>query len=75
MDKPEVEFPDEFGRPLLRSGVSDRIWALMKTDKAAFMREVKRYFALTYPGWTVVRAKYPDIFLRDDRERSARVAQ
>ncbi|GIO13567.1 hypothetical protein J19TS2_31220 [Cohnella xylanilytica] len=64
----DVEHPDEFGRPLLRSGVSDRIWTLLKTDKPAFQQEVRRYFELCYPGWTVVRAKYPDIFLRDDRE-------
>jgi hypothetical protein len=66
----DVEHPDEFGRPLLRSGVSDRIWALLKTDRPAFRAEVKRYFALCYPGWTVVRAQYPIIYLRDDRERS-----
>lgn len=71
----DVLYPDEFGRPLLRSGVSDRIWALMQTDKPAFQRAVKAYFALAYPGWTVVRAKYPDIFLRDDRERSTKRAE
>jgi hypothetical protein len=68
-----VEHPDEFGRPLLRSGVSDKTWALLKTDKAAFGRELRRYFAIAYPGWTVVRAKYPIVFLQDDRgEHSAR---
>jgi len=65
----EVEYPDEFGRPLLRSGVSERIWKLRHTDPEAFKREVREYFARAYPGWTVVRAKYPDIFLRDDRDR------
>lgn len=67
----EIEHPDEFGRPLVRSGVSDRIWRLKESDTKAFMSEVKRYFALIYPGYTVVRAKYPIIFLRDDRMRSA----
>ncbi|WP_271751543.1 hypothetical protein [Cohnella sp. JJ-181] len=67
MPSTDVEYPDEFGRPLLRSGVSDKIWALLKTDKAAFQQEIVRYFALCYPGWTVKRAKYPDIFLQDDR--------
>jgi hypothetical protein len=65
----EVKYPDEYGRPLLQSMISERIWALMKTDKQAFQQEVRRYFAVAYPGFTVVRAKYPHIFLRDDRDR------
>jgi hypothetical protein len=66
----EVKYPDEYGRPLLQSGVGERIWALKDTDKQAFMREFKEYFARGLPGWTVVRAKYPIIFLRDDRRSS-----
>ncbi len=70
-----VEYPDEYDRPLLQSGVGERIWALKDTDKQAFMREVKAYFARGLPGWTVVRAKYPIIFLRDDRERSKSIVK
>lgn len=67
---PEVQYPDEFGRPLLQSGVGERIWRLKDTDPDAFRREVREYFARGLPGWTVVRAKHPIIFLRDDRRRT-----
>ncbi|MCM3699229.1 hypothetical protein [Paenibacillus macerans] len=59
---------DEFGRPLLQSMMGDRIWRLMRADREAFMRETRDYFALGYPGWTVIRVKYPIVYLRDDRE-------
>ncbi|OPA76984.1 hypothetical protein BVG16_16480 [Paenibacillus selenitireducens] len=55
--------------PLLKSGVSERIWNLQNTNPEAFKREVKAFFALGYPGWTVVRAKHPHIYLRDDRNK------
>lgn len=58
---------DEFGQPLLKSMMGDRIWRLMGTDRKAFMRETREYFAGAYPGWTVIRVKYPFVFLRDDR--------
>lgn len=57
----------EGGPPLMRSGVSKRIWDLLDQDPVAFKAEVVAYFAVAYPGFTVVRAKYPDIYLRDDR--------
>lgn len=54
---------------LLQSMMGNRIWRLMKSDPEAFQRETKAYFARAYPGWTVVRAKYPIIYLRDDRKQ------
>lgn len=54
-------------QPLLRSMIGDRIWRLMESDPAEFKREVREYFERGYPGFTVVRAKYPIIYLRDDR--------
>ncbi|MGD0032513.1 hypothetical protein SLT67_14190 [Paenibacillus illinoisensis] len=55
------------GQLLLRSMVGDRIWRLMDSDPAKFKSEVRDYFERAYPGFTVVRAKYPTIYLRDDR--------
>lgn len=60
----------EGGPPLTRSGVSKRIWDLIDTDPAEFKKEVIAYFASSYPGFTVVRAKYPEIYLRDDRRQT-----
>jgi len=64
---------DEFGVPLTRSGVSERIWALYNDNPEAFKREVTAYFALGYPGWTVRKANYKQriIWLRDDRGRTS----
>ncbi len=61
---------DEFGQPLLQSMMGNRIWRLMRTDREAFKRETRQYFAKAYPGWTVVRVDYPIVFLRDDRGRN-----
>lgn len=60
---------DEFGQPMLRSMMGNRIWRLMRVDREAFMQETRTYFARGYPGWTVVRVKYPIVYLRDDRGR------
>ncbi len=54
----------------MRSGVSKQIWDLLDKDPVAFKKEVIAYFAVAYPGFTVVRAKYPDIYLRDDRRQA-----
>ncbi|WP_020621100.1 hypothetical protein [Paenibacillus daejeonensis] len=63
---------DEFGVPLTRSGVGERIWALFHDDPEAFKREIRAYFERGYPGWTVRKANYEQriIWLRDDRSRS-----
>lgn len=64
-------FYDEYGVPLTRSNVAERIWSLYNTDQAAFKRKVRDYFALGYPGWSVVKANYQQriIWIRDDRRR------
>ncbi|WP_059044006.1 hypothetical protein [Paenibacillus rubinfantis] len=59
---------DDQGK-MLQSMMCDRIWRLMKSDPEAFQRETRAYFARAYPGWTVVRVKYPIVYLRDDRKQ------
>lgn len=54
-------------KPLLRSMMGERIWKIMQTDPEEFKRETRAYFARGYLGWTVVRVRYPNVFLRDDR--------
>jgi len=56
-------------KPLMQSGVSERIWALAGDDLEEFKREVTRYFALAYPGFTPVKFNYERriVWLRDDR--------
>ncbi|RJG26673.1 hypothetical protein DQX05_01175 [Paenibacillus thiaminolyticus] len=56
-------------QPLMKSMIGNRLWSLKDSDPEAFKREVRAYFERGYPGWTVVRAKYPLIYLRDDRGR------
>ncbi|MGP0583671.1 hypothetical protein [Paenibacillus timonensis] len=58
---------DEFDQPLLQSMMGNRIWRLLRVDREKFMWETRKYFALGYPGWTVIRVKYPIVYLRDDR--------
>lgn len=55
--------------PLMKSGISEEVWQLMKTDQEQFKQRVKAYFELGYPGWTVTSANYATrtIYLRDDR--------
>lgn len=60
---------DDFGHPMLRSMMGNRIWRLMQSDPDEFKRETRAYFARGYPGWTVLKVKYPFVFLRDDRGR------
>lgn len=57
------------GEPLMRSMMGDRIWRLMSSDPDEFKRETREYFARGYPGWTVVKVKYPIVYLRDDRNK------
>jgi hypothetical protein len=47
--------------------MGNQIWKLMRDDEEKFKQETRAYFALRYPGWTVVKVKYPIVFLRDDR--------
>ncbi|HAF97512.1 hypothetical protein J2Z18_002126 [Paenibacillus lactis] len=57
------------GKPLMRSMMGERIWSLMQSDPEEFKRETRAYFARGYPGWTVVKVKYPIVYLRDERGR------
>ncbi|OOC59071.1 hypothetical protein BBD40_25830 [Paenibacillus ihbetae] len=56
-------------KPLMRSMMGDRIWSLMQSDPEEFKRETRAYFARGYPRWTVVKVKYPIVYLRDDRNK------
>ncbi|GGF82979.1 hypothetical protein GCM10010912_30110 [Paenibacillus albidus] len=56
------------GERIWVSMISDRIWALKEQDPEAFKQAVKEHFALGQPGFTVIRAKYPHIFIQDDRK-------
>ncbi|MGF7050388.1 hypothetical protein J2T13_004926 [Paenibacillus sp. DS2015] len=51
----------------MKSMMGQRIWKLMQADPEGFKQETRAYFASAYPGWSVVRVKYPLVFLRDDR--------
>jgi len=57
------------GKPLMRSMMGERIWSLMQSDPEDFKRETREYFARGCPGWTVVKVKYPIVYLRDDRNK------
>jgi hypothetical protein len=50
----------------IQSMIGERIWKLKDTDQARFIKEVREYFALGMPGYKVVRAKYPHIFIKKD---------
>ncbi|MDT3426105.1 hypothetical protein J2Z22_001625 [Paenibacillus forsythiae] len=58
------------GERIWTSMIGERIWALWD-DEEAFKREVREYFKRGYPGFSVVRAKYPYIYIQDDRGRQA----
>ena len=53
----------------MKSMMGAQIWKLMQSDPEGFKIETRAYFALTYPGWSVVRVKYPLVYLRDDRKQ------
>lgn len=54
---------------LLKSMISERIWALLEVDPEQFKKEVREYFARGYPGYRVVSAdpKKRIIYLLDER--------
>ncbi|ASA26597.1 hypothetical protein B9T62_34490 [Paenibacillus donghaensis] len=54
-------------RPLTQSLIGPRIMALLDSDPEAFEQEAIEYFALGYPGRTIVRFDNPTFYLRDDR--------
>jgi len=49
--------------------MSEQIWELLDSDPDAFKVAAKEYFNRSYPGWTIVRVKYPIVFIRDDRNK------
>jgi hypothetical protein len=53
--------------PLMQSGVSKEIWSLQNGSPEIFAEQITSYFSKAYPGFTVVRAVYPTVYLRDDR--------
>lgn len=54
-------------KPLTKSMVGERIWAIKSVDTEVFERELEVYFARGYPGFRVVSHDYPYIFLSDER--------
>ncbi|QWU17352.1 hypothetical protein SAMN04487895_104264 [Paenibacillus sophorae] len=62
---------DELGGRVWKSMIGEHIWALMESDQEAFKTAVKEYFARGHPDFTVIRAKYPHIYIRDDRGQQA----
>lgn len=55
------------GERIWTSMIGEHIWALKEHDPEAFKTAVKEYFNRGHPGFTVIRAKYPHIYIRDDR--------
>lgn len=55
-------------KPLVKSMVGERIWALKPVDSVAFDQELEAYFERGYPGFRVISYEYPYIFLSDERE-------
>lgn len=55
-------------KPLIKSMVGERIWALKSIDLVVFDQELEAYFERGYPGFRVVSYEYPYIFLSDERE-------
>lgn len=62
-------------KPLLQSTISDEVWRLAGSDLDEFEQRVKGYFALGYPGWTVIDFDFATrtIYLRDDRIQKGRL--
>ncbi|MBY9081043.1 hypothetical protein KIH86_23095 [Paenibacillus sp. HN-1] len=58
---------NEFGGRVWTSMIGEHIWALKERDPEAFKAAVREYFNRGHPGFTVLRAKYPHIYIRDDR--------
>lgn len=54
-------------KPLTKSMVGERIWALKPVDPEAFAQELEAYFARGYPGFRVISHNYPFIILSDER--------
>jgi len=44
-------------------GVSKDIWSLIQSDPNEFKRKVREHVKLCYPGYKVLKARHPDIYL------------
>ncbi|ASA26338.1 hypothetical protein B9T62_15135 [Paenibacillus donghaensis] len=55
------------GERIWRSMISERVWALKRADEEAFKQAVREHFALGRPGFRVLRAAYPYIYIQDER--------
>lgn len=55
------------GEWIWKSMISERLWALRTVDEAAFKKAVRAYYAIAHPGFRVVRAAYPFIYIQDER--------
>ena len=44
-------------------GVSVGIWNLMQNDPDEFKRKVREHVSLCYPGYKILKARRPDIYL------------
>lgn len=67
---PEARY-DDYGVPLCRSNVCERIWSLYHKSPTEFRLEIAKYFERGMPGWTVdsFNLKHRIVWLRDDRGR------
>ncbi|ETT45746.1 hypothetical protein C162_20471 [Paenibacillus sp. FSL R7-269] len=54
------------GERIWVSMVGESIWAL-RSDEEAFRKAVVEYFARAHPGFKVIRAKHPFIYIQDER--------
>ncbi|KUP22374.1 hypothetical protein AWJ19_27535 [Paenibacillus sp. DMB5] len=55
------------GERIWKSMIAEHVWQLRSSDPDAFKEAVKAHFARGHPGFTVIRAKYPHIYIQDDR--------
>lgn len=51
-------------------GVGMHVWSLMQNDPEEFKRRVREHVTLCYPGYKVVKARRPDIYLIKERGES-----
>ncbi|WP_249901788.1 hypothetical protein [Paenibacillus sp. PK3_47] len=49
------------------SMISERLWAMRPVDEEAFKTAVREYYAIAHPGFRVIRAAYPYIYIQDER--------
>ncbi len=55
------------GERIWMSMISERLWALRPVDEEAFKTAVREYYAIAHPGFRVIRAAYPHIYIQDER--------